>query len=114
MKAVPTFVSEVFSMNATQSLRIFELLNEQFQKPEKARALTEAIEAVIDEKVSTGVDNHKSLLSKDLELLRQENNLNIEKLRVEMREMKSEVIRWQFGFWITIVLLIVAHFFFKK
>lgn len=112
-------------MTAAQSLKIYELLNMQFAKPEVAKQLTEAIEAVIDEKVADGNKTYEALLHKDLEILRLEMNsgteklhlevnANSDKLRVEMKEQKLELIRWQFGFWVSLVLLILANWFFKK
>ena len=51
-------------MTASQSLRIYELLNNQFQQPDQARQLTEAIEAVIDQKVEDSNKNMKPLIER--------------------------------------------------
>ena len=58
-------------MTATQSLKVYELLNAQFGQPERARQLTEAIEAVVDEKVLEWNKTYEALFHKDLEVLRQ-------------------------------------------
>ena len=60
------------AMNTTQSLKIYELLNVQFGQPERARQFTEAIEAVVDEKISEGNKAYETLFHKDLEVLRLE------------------------------------------
>lgn len=77
-------------MTATQSFRIYELLNAQFQQPQRAQELTQAIEAVIDEKVETGHKQFESIMKKDLEILRVD---ILGTMRVEMREQKSELLK---------------------
>ncbi len=83
----------ISKMTATQSLKIYELLNAQFQQPEKAHALTEAIEAVVEEKILEGNRKFETLLNKDIEILRSDINARLtdveSKLRVEVRAQKS-------------------------
>lgn len=88
-------------MTATQSFKIYELLNAQFQQPEKAKQLTEAIEAVIDEKIQSGQQQFESSFRKDLELLRSD-------LRTEMREQKVDMIKWFVGMFVTLALMIIG------
>ena len=98
-EAFCTFVDPYpLSMNAAQSFKIYELLNDQFQQPERARQLTEAIESVIDEKVDKGNTTLESSLKKDLEILRSD---VVGTLRTEMKEQKSEMIKWMFVFWVS-------------
>ena len=88
-------------MTATQSFKIYELLNAQFQQPEKAKELTEAIEAVIDEKVQAGTRQFESSFKKDLEILRSD-------IRTEMREQKVDLIKWFVSLFIALALMIIG------
>ncbi len=102
-------------MTANQSIKIYEILAGQFSQPEKARELTEAIEAVIAEKVEEGNKNYEVLLHKDLRILKSENEeklaglegrlrTDIANLRTEVKtdiaEVKADIIKWMFIFWV--------------
>ena len=56
------------------------------------------------EKVEEGNKRYESMLHKDLELLRLEISEKITRtegvLRTEMKEQKSELIKWMFIFWV--------------
>lgn len=84
-------------MTATQSLKIYELLNAQFQQPDKARALTEAIEAVIDMKVAEGNKTYEALLHKDLEILRKDLDVKLTNLELKLsgdtNSLRSELLK---------------------
>lgn len=92
------------AMTAAQSLKIYEILNRQFGKPEKTLQVVEAIEAVVSEKTEEGNKRYETLLHKDIDLLRLERAEKITRsegsLRAEMKEQKSELIKWMFVFWI--------------
>ena len=92
-------------MTATQSFRIYELLNAQFQQPERARELTEAIEAVVNERIAEGNKSYEVLIHKDLEILRAD---IIGTLRAEIRDQKSEILKWLVGLFIPLYLTIVG------
>jgi hypothetical protein len=36
------------------------------------------------------------------------------KLDVKISETKNDIVKWLFGFWVTIILVILANWFFKK
>lgn len=91
-------------MTTSQSLKIYKLLNEQFKQPEKARQLTEAIEAVIDEKVQKGTILFESAFRKDLEIFRGD-------IRTEMRDHKVDMIKWLFGIFLALALMILGLYF---
>lgn len=71
------------------------MLNARFQQPEKARELTEAIEAVIDMKVSEGNRVYETLLYKDMEILRSELNAKLTgldaKIDTKTADLKAEL-----------------------
>ncbi len=56
-------------MTVAQNLKIYEILAAQFGQPERARELTEAIEAVVSEKVTESNGRLESILRKDLEIV---------------------------------------------
>lgn len=105
---IPGYIYAVFIlMTAAQSLKIYEILNRQFGKPDEARQVVEAIEAVVSEKVDEGNRRYEALLHKDMEILRLEAKetaqtlrTEMQTLRTEMKEQKSELIKWMFIFWI--------------
>lgn len=101
------FTVNSFLMTAAQSLKIYEILNRQFGKPDEARQVVGAIEAVVSEKVDEGNKRYETLFHKDLEIVRLEAKetaqtlrTEMQSLRTEMKEMKSEMIKWMFIFWI--------------
>ena len=95
-------------MTATQSLKIYDLLNAQFGQPERARQLTEAIEAVIDEKVSEGNKSYETLFHKDLEIMRAELKEQGSRLETKIAETSTGNLRWVFGFFIALALMIIG------
>ena len=95
-------------MTATQSLRIYELLNAQFQQPERARQLTEAIEAVIDQKVEDSSKKYEVLNRKDLELIRVEVKEQGSRLETKIAESQTASLRWLIGLFITLALMIIG------
>ncbi len=95
-------------MTATQSLRIYELLNAQFQQPERARQLTEAIEAVIDQKVEDSSKKYEILNRKDLELIRVEVKEQGSRLETKIAESQTASLRWLIGLFITLALMIIG------
>ena len=36
------------------------------------------------------------------------------KLDVKISETKNDIVKWLFGFWVTIILMLFANWFFKK
>ena len=92
------------TMTAAQSLKIYKILNRQFGKPDEARQVVEAIEAIVNEKIEEGNKHYEALLHKDIDILRSELGEKITRsegsLRSEMKEQKSELIKWMFIFWV--------------
>lgn len=92
-------------MTASINFKIYDLLNAQFQEPTRARAVTEAIEELMDQKVAEGTKNSEAFFHKDLELLSSRFD---EKLTEKISEVKVDLIKWMVGIFITLALMIVG------
>ncbi len=82
-------------VTASQTLKIYELLNKHFKNEEDAKALVQEIESVIDVKF----DSAKDRLATKTDLV---------KLETTIVEAKVDVIKWLVGMAIAIVGLVVA------
>ncbi|MGI8581134.1 MAG: hypothetical protein ACR2KX_03015 [Chitinophagaceae bacterium] len=74
-------------MTATQSLKLYQIAQRYFNNPEDASAFISEIEMVVDNKLDARRD---ILATKE----------DIYQLKIEMKEQKSELIKWMFIFWI--------------
>jgi hypothetical protein len=73
-------------MTASQSLNLYNIAIRYFKNEADAISFVKAIELVVDNKFEIQKDN---LASK----------LDINNMRVEMKDQKSEIIKWMFIFW---------------
>jgi len=73
-------------MTATQSLNLYNIAFRYFKNEADATAFVKEIEFVVDNKFN---DNKNILATKE----------DIYNLKVEMKEQKSEIIKWMFIFW---------------
>ena len=73
-------------MAYADTLKVFEVLRQKFDEPE-ARTIASAVETALE-------TNNSALLDK---VATKEDLAN---LRIELRETKSEIIKWMFIFWI--------------
>lgn len=80
-------------MTASQSVQLYQILQQHFGQSENAAKAVSAIEEIIEQKVDNGNKRYEELLHKDLEILRSEMDRKLEGMRVEMREQKSEIMR---------------------
>ena len=72
------------------SLKIFEILRLKFDEPQ-AKTIASAVETAVE----TALETNNSELFKTVATKK-----DISDIRVEMREMKAELIKWMFIFWI--------------
>ena len=80
-------------------LKVYEILKSRFSEKE-AEAFIEYFESKANEKIDD---------RKDIFLTKQDKIDLIEKKTKD----KIDLIKWMFGFWITIILLIIANWFLK-
>lgn len=91
-------------LTASQSFKLYGIVQRYFNKEEDAQAFVSEIETAIDRKYEAEKDR---LATKD-DLLKLQMDL-----RIEMKEQKAEMIKWMFIFWIgqiTATLAIVLVF----
>ena len=82
-------------MTATQSLKIYEVLNKHFKNPEDAKTVVEQIEQIVEEKVEAKKD---ILATKtDLGLLKEDLLNTRNELIEKMHRDKVETIIWIVG-----------------
>jgi hypothetical protein len=78
-------------LTASQSFKLYSIVQRYFNKEEDAQAFVSEIENAIDKKYD--VEKDRLATKEDLLKLQME-------LRVEMKEQKSEIIKWMFIFWV--------------
>ena len=81
-------------MTFEQNLKLFDIVNRNFKSEADARQFVKEIDALTTER--TKEEARQSASKEDL------------------ANTKLELVRWMFGFWITIVMLILGTFFLKK
>ncbi len=79
-------------MTATQSLKIFQILNVHFKNDADATKVVEAIEAVVDEKISTKTELFEKIVTKDVDSLRQE-MYKVFSTKQDLYEVKSDLTK---------------------
>ncbi len=81
-------------------LKVYEILKNRFGEKE-AETFIEYVDAKTAEKIDDG---------KDIFLTK---NAKIDLIE-KMNKDKIDLIKWMFGFWITIIIMLLINFFFKK
>ena len=81
----------------TLELKVYEILKSRFSKKE---TFIEYFEAKTTSKIEE---------NKDVFLTKEDKNDLIEK----MNKDKIDLIKWMFGFWVTIILMLLANWFLK-
>ena len=90
---------------STLELKVYEIFKSKFSEQEAATVI-EYFEAKTKERVEESSEVYKTLQSKDLEHLRKEIHTvfatkdDFKELEVKIAEVKSEMIKWMFIFWI--------------
>ncbi len=95
-------------MTATQSVQLYQILQEHFGKNENAAKAVSAIEAMIDTKVEGSNKQYEALLHKDLEILRGEMKEQGSRLETKIAETSTSNLRWVFSFFIALALMIIG------
>ena len=95
-------------MTATQSVQLYQVLQEHFGNTGNAAKAVTAIEAIIDAKVEDGNRQYETLLHKDLEILRSEMKEQNSRLETKIAETSTSNLRWVFSFFIAIALMIIG------
>lgn len=80
-------------LSASQSFKLYAIVQRYFNKEEDAQAFVGEIETVIDRKYDSEKD--RLATKEDIASLKQE----LLSVRVDMKEQKSEMIKWMFIFW---------------
>ncbi len=81
-------------ITSQQSLQLFDIVNRNFKSESDARLFVTEIDAVIS--AQSREDTKELATRKDLDLV------------------KYDLLKWMFGFWVTLIMLIIGTFFFKK
>lgn len=84
-------------MTADTSLKLFEIVSRNFKNGEDARLFVTEMDKLVSERTA---EEAKQLATKE-DLIR------------EVSNSKIDLIKWMFGFWVTLVLLILANWFLK-
>ena len=87
-------------MEAISSIEMFNILKVKLGEKE-AKALTEYVESQVEK----SIEKEKNVLA---------TKQDIYKLEVKMSEMKSEIIKWMFIFWIGQIAVTLAIVYFRN
>lgn len=99
-------------MTASQSLNLYNLSLRYFKNEADAKAFVSEIELIVDNKF----ENKKDILATKADI----SNLELKiadlrtELKTEMKEQKSEMIKWMFIFWVGQIATIIALIYLKK
>lgn len=91
-------------------LKIYGILKTRFSE-EEAETFIEYFESKTNEKIEDKKDVFLTKQDK-VDLLEKINTVKIDMIE-KMNKDKIDLIKWMFGFWITIVLLLLANWFLK-
>ena len=94
MKCV-IFDLKLIRMTAAQSLKIYEVLGKHFNNLEDAKIVVTEIEDIIESKISEKKD---TLATKE----------DILKLETKLAETKVDLIKWVFGFFMALALMVIG------
>jgi hypothetical protein len=84
-------------MTADTIFKLFEIVNRNFKSEADARAFVTEMDKLVSESTK---EEARQLATK-------------EDLVKEFSQSKIDLIKWMFGFWVTLVLLILANWFLK-
>jgi hypothetical protein len=85
-------------LTAGQSFKLYQIVQRYFNKEEDAQAFVSEIESVIETRFS--VEKDRLATKEDLLATKEDLTREISGLKVEMKEQKSDMIKWMFIFWI--------------
>jgi len=85
---------------STLEFKLYDLLKAKLGEQE-AQSVVEFVRLEVKEAVE---DKTQILATKE----------DMYKLDVKISETKNDIVKWLFGFWVTIILVILANWFFKK
>lgn len=85
---------------STLEFKLYDLLKTKLGDQE-AQSIVEFVRLEVKEAVE---DKTQILATKE----------DVYKLDVKISETKNDIIKWLFGFWVTIILVILANWFIKK
>ncbi len=88
-------------ITASQSFKLYELFLPLAKSEGKAKEMVTSIEEVIDNKFQNEKDR---IATKD----------DILQLKIEMKDQKSEIIKWMFLFWIGQIAVTLALVYLKR
>ena len=81
-------------MTSQQSLQLFDIVNRNFKTEADARLFVTEIDTLI---TAQSKEETKELATKK-----------------DLDQVKYDLIKWMFSFWVTLILLILGAFFLKK
>jgi hypothetical protein len=94
-------------MGATE-IKLYDIFRNDLKlSDEKARIFAEVVKETVTNEVNHSQTKFKSANREDLLKLEMQLNTKIE-------QSKSDMIKWMFAFWVTIILMLLANFFLKK
>jgi hypothetical protein len=84
-------------MTATQTFRLYELSFQMLKDEAKAKEFVAQIEETVENKFE----------SKQTVLATKE---DVAAIKIQMAEMKTEIIRWVFGFFVAVALMMIGMY----
>lgn len=103
-KIIYTFVFQINTMEAV-NINLYNILKNDFKLSEsKALEFAQAIKDEVQNDMKLENNEYKSILKDDFHKI----DLRFEVVRGEIKDVKSDMIKWFFAFFITLVLMILG------
>ncbi|CAN5557161.1 hypothetical protein BH10BAC3_BH10BAC3_05910 [soil metagenome] len=99
----------------TVNIKLYDIARLKLKLNEAdAKEFVQAIDEVIADELKSSTTDFKSLWKEDFKTLDSKIDKESGRLELKIEQSKNDTVRWLFGFWVTLVLLMLANWFFKK
>lgn len=100
-------------MQTAQTLNLYNIANRYFKNEADAAAFVKEIEIAVNEKVEVKSEIFEKIVTKDIDVLRNETRLEFANLKQEMykvfltKEDKVDILKWVVAMWIAQMAAII-------
>ena len=100
---------------STTEIKLYDIFRNDLKlSDEKAKIFAEVVQETIQNELKHEHTEFKSVLKEDFYKI----DIKIEQMKAkiegEIKDSKTDMIKWMFAFWVTIILMLLANFFLNK
>lgn len=103
---------------STTEIKLYDIFRNDLKLSDaKAKLFVAVVQETIQNEVKHEQTEFKSVLKEDfykVDIKIEQMNAKTEGVTGEIKDSKSDMIKWMFAFWVTIILMLLANFFLKK